>query len=68
MKPVTAYAASLEDLVFCPGHYQHLAEQRVPLDIADFFQEVRSHSSGGLAEELGDVEDTKLGRRAETDG
>jgi hypothetical protein len=68
MQPITAYPATLEDLVFCPRHHEHLPEQGVPLHVASLFQEVGPYSPGGLTEELGDVEDAEVGCRAEANG
>jgi hypothetical protein len=68
VQSITAYAASLEDLVFGTGNHQHLPERGIPLDKAHFLQEVSAHSPGGLTEELGDVENAEAGRRTEPAG
>lgn len=68
MEAVTAYPSPLEDLIPRTGEHQHLAEQRVALDVSGLLQQVGPDPSGGLAEELGDIENAEFAGRAETAG
>lgn len=61
MKAVAPDAARLEDLIARPGHHDRLAELGTALHVARLLQEIGADASGGLPEELGDVEDTEVG-------
>jgi hypothetical protein len=65
MKPIAPHSGSLQNLVFRSRDNQHLPEHGVPLDVADLFQKIGAHTTGGLTEEFGDVEDAEAGRWAE---
>jgi hypothetical protein len=68
VKAIAADTASLQDLVFCARNHQHLPEHAVALDVTSLLQEIGPHSSGGLTEELGDVQNAEVGRRPEPGG
>ena len=65
VEPEAANSARLENGIACPGHDDRLAESGAALYIARLLQEVGPHSTGGLTEELGDVQHAELGRGAE---
>ena len=68
VKPIAADAARLEDLVACAGNDHGLPESRPALDVARLLQQVGADPAGGLAEELGDVEDAEPGGGAKPGG
>ena len=56
MKPITADAISLVNRVARAGYHQHLAQLGPRFYIAGLLQQISTDPTGGLAEELGDVE------------
>ena len=66
VEAIAADPARLEDLVAGTGDHDRLAEPGPPLHIARLLEEVRADAAGGLAEELGDVEDAEAGRRTKS--
>jgi len=61
MKPVTAHAAPLQDLVSRARHHQNLAQMRTALNISSLLEQISSDSSGGFTEEFRDIEDAEIG-------
>jgi len=65
VQPVATNSPTLQYLVPGTGHHQHLAKTWIPLNVAGLLQEIGPDASGGLAEELRDVEDTEVGPGSE---
>jgi len=65
MKPVTAHATPLQDLVARARHHQNLAQVRTALNISGLLEQISADSSGGLTEKFRDIEDAQLGGRPE---
>jgi hypothetical protein len=56
VKPIASDTTSLVYRVVCPGHDQDLSQVRSAFHIASLLEKVSAYASGGLAEELRDIE------------